>query len=204
MVAMGETARILNNATQRSLVILDEIGRGTSTYDGLALAWAITEHLAQRIGCRGLFATHYHELTDLADRLPGVANRNVAVREELRPKGAGRDVVFLYKILPGATDRSYGIHVAGMAGLPGSIIKRSEVILRGLEAGFKKGSRSSDTASKPDTGATRLPLFPDEPDMPNWWRDLVDAVAAVDVEHTMPIEALSVLQKLQATLRKTC
>src|SRR5690606_24430979 len=106
MVEMTETARILNTATERSLVILDEIGRGTSTYDGLSLAWAVVEYLHDFIGCRTLFATHYHELTNLADSLPAVANLNVAVEE-----WQGQ-VVFLHKIIAGAADKSYGIHVA--------------------------------------------------------------------------------------------
>ena len=112
MVEMTETARILNLATPRSLVILDEIGRGTSTYDGVSLAWAVVEHLHDRIGCRTLFATHYHELTDLAQSLSGVRNWNVAVREW------NEKLVFLHKIVPGAADKSYGIHVARLAGVP--------------------------------------------------------------------------------------
>ena len=112
MVEMTETANILNNATAKSLVILDEVGRGTSTYDGLALAWAITEHLATRLKCRTLFATHYHELTELAELFDNVKNCNVAVREWMD------EVVFLHKIIPGGTDKSYGIHVAKLAGHP--------------------------------------------------------------------------------------
>src|SRR5262249_11314608 len=106
MVEMTEAANILNNATSRSLVILDEIGRGTSTYDGVSLAWAITEYLHDKVGCRALFATHYHELAQLADRLPGLRNYKVLVQE------AADDVFFLHKIAPGSADRSYGIHVA--------------------------------------------------------------------------------------------
>ena len=112
MVEMTETARILNTATPRSLVILDEIGRGTSTYDGISLAWSVAEYLHDRIGCRTLFATHYHELTDLEKSLPGVKNLNVAVREWQD------EVVFLHKIVAGAADKSYGIHVARLAGVP--------------------------------------------------------------------------------------
>ena len=112
MVEMTETARILNTATPRSLVILDEIGRGTSTYDGISLAWSVVEHLHEHVGCRTLFATHYHELTDLEKSLPGVKNLNVAVREWQE------EVVFLHKIIPGAADKSYGIHVARLAGVP--------------------------------------------------------------------------------------
>ena len=116
MVEMVETANILNHATSRSLLVLDEIGRGTSTYDGLAIAWAVVEYIHNHPGLRAktLFATHYHELTDLAERLPHVVNYNVAVDDS----GDGEDVVFLRRIIPGKADRSYGVHVARMAGLP--------------------------------------------------------------------------------------
>ncbi|HVJ87137.1 MAG TPA: DNA mismatch repair protein MutS, partial [Caulifigura sp.] len=132
MVEMTETARILNSATERSLVILDEIGRGTSTYDGVSLAWAITEFLHDEAGCRTLFATHYHELTELQSTLKGLANANVAVREQ------NGDLVFLHRIIPGAADRSYGIHVARLAGVPRDVIERADVILKTLEADHHK------------------------------------------------------------------
>ena len=128
MVEMTEAANILNNSTSRSLVILDEIGRGTSTYDGVSLAWAITEHLHDAIGCRALFATHYHELAQLAAKLPRMRNYTVQVRE------LETDVVFLHKIAPGSADRSYGIHVARMAGVPEPVLKRAEEVLATLEA----------------------------------------------------------------------
>lgn len=203
MVEMIETARILNNATAESLVILDEIGRGTSTYDGLALAWAITEHVAGRIGCRTLFATHYHELTELANRLPGVANFNVAVREELRPDGAGRDVAFLHKIMPGATDRSYGIHVAAMAGLPASVLRRSEAILTSLERRPKE-TGAATRAPRASREAGQMLLFddPGAETIPAWWRELVDAIDAVNVERTPPLDALQLLQRLQGMVRR--
>jgi DNA mismatch repair protein MutS len=127
MVEMTETARILNGATRRSLVILDEIGRGTSTYDGLSLAWAIVEYLHNRIGCRTLFATHYHELTDLAGSLDAVTNLNVAVKEW------EDKVVFLHKIVEGAADKSYGIHVARLAGVPREVNERAKDVLAQLE-----------------------------------------------------------------------
>jgi DNA mismatch repair protein MutS len=127
MVEMSETANILNNATSRSLVILDEIGRGTSTYDGLSLAWAITEHLHDRIGCRTLFATHYHELTQLAETLPKLRNYNALVRDD---RG---EVVFLHQIVAGPADESYGIHVAQLAGIPRSVLERSRQVLDQLE-----------------------------------------------------------------------
>ncbi|MCS7022609.1 MAG: DNA mismatch repair protein MutS [Gemmataceae bacterium] len=128
MVEMTEAANILNNATPRSLVILDEIGRGTSTYDGISLAWAITEYLHDVIGCRTLFATHYHELAQLAHSLPNLRNYNVLVRE------TDRDVVFLHRIAPGYADKSYGIHVARLAGLPEEVLQRAAEVLRTLES----------------------------------------------------------------------
>jgi DNA mismatch repair protein MutS len=127
MVEMSETANILHNATARSLVILDEIGRGTSTFDGVSLAWAITEHLHDAIGCRTLFATHYHELVDLENSKPRLRNANVAVRED-----AG-EIVFLHRIVPGGADQSYGIHVARLAGVPSSVLDRARTILAFLE-----------------------------------------------------------------------
>ena len=127
MVEMSETALILNHATDRSLVILDEIGRGTATFDGLSIAWAVAEHLHDTIGCRTLFATHYHELTDLANTKQAVANYNVAVREW------NEEIIFLHKILPGAADKSYGIQVARLAGLPKAVVERAKSILSHLE-----------------------------------------------------------------------
>ena len=127
MVEMSETANILNNATVRSLIILDEIGRGTSTFDGLSLAWSIVEYLHNQVGAKTLFATHYHELTELAGRLPRVKNFNVAVREW------NDQIVFLRRIVEGGTDKSYGIQVARLAGVPKSVLERAREILRNLE-----------------------------------------------------------------------
>jgi DNA mismatch repair protein MutS len=127
MVEMSETANILNNATARSLIVLDEIGRGTSTFDGLSLAWSIVEFLHNQAGAKTLFATHYHELTELAGRMPRLKNFNVAVREW------NDSIVFLRKIVEGGTDKSYGIHVARLAGVPKPVIERAKVILRNLE-----------------------------------------------------------------------
>ncbi|MFP4201297.1 MAG: MutS-related protein, partial [Clostridia bacterium] len=129
MVEMTEVADILNNATPRSLVILDEVGRGTSTFDGISIAWATCEYLriSPGLGCRTLFATHYHELTRLAEFCPGVFNCSVAVRED------GEDVVFLRKVVPGPSDESYGVHVARLAGLPRAALGRAREILDGLE-----------------------------------------------------------------------
>ncbi|MBI2935803.1 MAG: DNA mismatch repair protein MutS, partial [Chloroflexi bacterium] len=159
MVEMVETAQILNNATSRSLVILDEIGRGTSTYDGLAIARAVAEHLHShpRLGCKTLFATHYHELTELANYLPHARNFNVAVMEE-----AGK-VVFLHRIVPGGADKSYGVHVAQLAGLPRSAVQRAQQLLQELEAGQGQGHKQAlqkKRNSVVEKGA-QLPLLPD-------------------------------------------
>ena len=177
MVEMTETANIVNNATEKSLVILDEVGRGTSTYDGLSLAWAITEHIANKIKCRTLFATHYHELTALAELLVNVKNCNVAVREWMD------EVVFLHKIVPGGTDKSYGIHVAKLAGIPKSILERSKEILAELESTFEKEA-SGDKLTKqrtkePDTA----PLFDQKE------KDVLERLKGLDVNNLTPIQA---------------
>jgi DNA mismatch repair protein MutS len=149
MVEMSETALILNHATDRSLVILDEIGRGTATFDGLSIAWAVAEHLHDVIGCRTLFATHYHELTDLANTRPAVANYNVAVREW------NEDIIFLHKILAGSADKSYGIQVARLAGLPRAVVDRAKHILSHLELhsvrpeAKKQGPKAKNTVQDP-------------------------------------------------------
>ena len=164
MVEMNETALILNNATKNSLVILDEIGRGTATFDGLSIAWAVAEHLHDDIGCRTLFATHYHELTSLADSKNGVGNANVAVREH------NDKIIFLRKIIEGSADRSYGIQVARLAGLPMKIIERSKSILSHLEEKSvqpkaendlkpKKKSKPKKVEDLPDAQAPQLNLF---------------------------------------------
>jgi DNA mismatch repair protein MutS len=144
MVEMVETAAILNQAGERSLVILDEIGRGTATFDGLSIAWATIEHLHEQNRCRALFATHFHELTALSAKLPRVHNATVRVKEW---QG---EVVFLHEVVAGAADRSYGIQVAKLAGLPVSVIERAKVVLAKLEA--------EDRAS-PTRGFDDLPLF---------------------------------------------
>jgi len=145
MVEMNETSLIINNATEKSLVILDEIGRGTATFDGLSIAWSVAEHLHDTIKSRTLFATHYHELTDLANTRQAVANFNVAVREW------NDDIIFLRKILPGTADKSYGIQVAKLAGLPPSIVNRAKDILSHLEL----NSAKPDAKQKPKAKNTR-------------------------------------------------
>jgi DNA mismatch repair protein MutS len=129
MVEMREAAAILRHATRRSLVVLDEIGRGTSTYDGLSIAWAVAEHLHDRVGCKTLFATHYHELTSLARGRPRVRNFHVAVREWKE------EIVFLHKLVEGGASRSYGIQVARLAGLPRAVVERARQVLAALESG---------------------------------------------------------------------
>ena len=191
MVEMVETARILNTATPRSLVILDEIGRGTSTYDGLSLAWAITEHLHERIGCRTLFATHYHELTQLQELLPRVSNLNVAVREW------NDSVVFLHRIIPGGADKSYGIHVARLAGIPASVNERAKDILAQLEADHRD-SLDQPTIRPPQGrgsgGAVQLTLFgfADHP--------LIDDLKRLKLDTIAPMEALHILHKAQIAI----
>ena len=163
MVEMSETALILNHATDRSLVILDEIGRGTATFDGLSIAWAVAEHLHDSIGCRTLFATHYHELTDLANTKQAVANYNVAVREW------NEEIIFLHKILPGAADKSYGIQVARLAGLPKPVVERAKSILSHLELHSvkpeqkKQGPKAKNTVQDemPRPAAPQMDLFAD-------------------------------------------
>ena len=157
MVEMLETANILHNATQRSLVILDEVGRGTSTFDGVALAWAITEHLATGVGCRTLFATHYHELTELGQLLDPLFNLNVSVREY------EDQVVFLHRIVPGATGRSYGLHVAKLAGIPREVLERANEVLNELEKTFSRESQRPVLAAVQRRRLRQLRLF-EEPE----------------------------------------
>jgi len=161
MVEMTEAANILHNATPASLVVLDELGRGTSTFDGLSLAWAITEHLANAIGCRTLVATHYHELTELSELLRNVRNYNVAVREY--PASVGRDagIIFLHKIIEGGASQSYGIHVARLAGIPPTVIQRSREVLEELQRTFAKESHSPQLSRKKTRDNPQLPLFQD-------------------------------------------
>ncbi|HUW84855.1 MAG TPA: DNA mismatch repair protein MutS [Phycisphaerae bacterium] len=190
MVEMVETANILNNATEASLVVLDEVGRGTSTYDGLALAWAITEHIAANIGCRTLFATHYHELTDLADLLEGVVNYNVAVREWQD------QVVFLYRIMPGRTDKSYGIHVAQLAGVPQSVVARSRTVLAQLEQGFSRRSQEGPIRDDSRSGTQQMWLFGDPQ------AELLDRLGQIDADQIAPIQALQTLRDLGEQARR--
>jgi DNA mismatch repair protein MutS len=193
MVEMVETANILNHASSRSLLVLDEIGRGTSTYDGLAIAWAVVEYIHNHPGLRAktLFATHYHELTDLAERLPYVVNYNVAVDDS----GDGEDVVFLRRIIPGKADRSYGVHVARMAGLPSAVVNRAAEILEDLERSGAAGPRRLGEGNARRTkAATQVSLFAEV-------HPVVDALRALDVNGLTPLDALNRLYELQKMLQ---
>jgi DNA mismatch repair protein MutS len=192
MVEMVETAAILNQAGPRALVILDEIGRGTATFDGLSIAWATVEHLHDVNTCRALFATHYHELTALSSRLPRLHNATVKVKEW---KG---DVVFLHEVTPGAADRSYGIQVAKLAGLPASVIERAKIVLAKLE--------QEDRAAP--KGFEDLPLFATPFKTPEAARvpaddKVIEALAMLNPDDMSPREAMEALYALKAKLAET-
>jgi DNA mismatch repair protein MutS len=188
---MVEAAVILNQASERSLVILDEIGRGTATFDGLSIAWACVEHLHEVNRCRTLFATHYHELTSLSQKLPALSCHSMRVKE-----WQGK-VVFLHEVAPGAADRSYGIHVAQLAGLPGAVIARAQEVLHILERGEQAGAlaRLVDElplfAARPASGPAPAADDPSE---------LEARLAAVNPDELTPREALEVLYDLRRLL----
>ncbi|MET0868044.1 MAG: DNA mismatch repair protein MutS, partial [Pseudorhodoplanes sp.] len=191
MVEMVETAAILNQAGPRSLVILDEIGRGTATFDGLSIAWASVEHLHEVNRCRSLFATHFHEMTALAAKLPRIRNATMRVKEW---RG---DVVFLHEVVPGAADRSYGIQVAKLAGLPASVIERAKVVLAQLEA---------EDRGKPLRGFEDLPLFQQRPEAeeakPDPLQAVIEGLAALHPDEMSPREAMDALYELKKRLRE--
>ena len=189
MVEMSETSAILHTATSRSLVLLDEIGRGTATYDGVSIAWAVTEHLHERVGCKTVFATHYHELTQLEDDLVALRNYNVAVRE------VGDQILFLHRLQPGGADRSYGIEVGRLAGLPASVIDRARTVLAVLEgehlAGASHAAKPGVAAAGRTAGSTdQLGLFASARS------PVLDKLRALDVNATTPLEALTLLASL--------
>ena len=187
MVEMTETATILNAATERSLVLLDEIGRGTSTYDGVSIAWAVTEHVHEELGARTVFATHYHELVELADRLDAVKACNVAVRE------TGDGIVFLRRLEPGGCDRSYGVHVARLAGVPQRVVDRARTVLHELENGPSgAGSRLSRLGDE-DRG--QLGLFDPRAAAPS--SAALDRLEELDPERMTPLDALNALAELK-------
>ena len=185
MVEMAETAAILNQATPRSLVVLDEVGRGTATWDGLAIAWAVLEALHDRIRCRAIFATHFHELTALAGRLPEVALASMKVREW---RG---EVVFQHLVGPGASERSWGVHVARLAGVPRPVLARAGQVLSALEARARGGG--------PDTLADELPLFARSVSKPAPPPSTIEsALAEIDPDALSPREAHEALYRLKA------
>ncbi len=187
MVEMNETAYILNNATAKSLIVLDEIGRGTSTFDGISIAWAVAEYLVKKrqqgevTGPKTLFATHYHELTELTQLCPGIKNYNISVREW------NDEIVFLYKIVPGGTDKSYGIHVARLAGLPYSVLDRAKSILTKLEEANLSTTGESKLADK-------LYLFN------GMSHQLVEELRNMKLDYLTPIEALNKLKEIKERL----
>ena len=187
MVEMVETATILNQAGPRALVILDEIGRGTATFDGLSIAWAAIEHLHEENGCRGLFATHYHELTALAARLTRIHNATMAVKDW---KG---EVVFLHEVVDGAADRSYGIQVAKLAGLPAPVIARAREVLDKLEA--------NDRARGPKGLIDDLPLFAASAKAEPKEDAALAALDEIDADAISPRQALEALYRLKALRR---
>jgi DNA mismatch repair protein MutS len=192
MVEMTETAAILNTSTSRSLVLLDEMGRGTATYDGLSLAWATVEHLHEKVGARTLFATHYHELTLLAERLTRLKNLRVTVKE------TSGGIVFLHTVEAGAASKSYGIEVARLAGLPAGVIARAREVLKVHErAETQQVAHALEAADARATGPMQMTMF-----TPLSQR-IVDRLAAVDVDGLTPREALNLLAELQRELQSS-
>ncbi len=189
MVEMTETAEILNTATAKSLILLDEIGRGTATFDGLAIAWAVVEHIHTRTRAKTLFATHYHELTELAELLTGVANLHVSVKE------SGDQIVFLRKVEPGKADRSYGIEVARLAGLPLDVVQRARAVLARHEE--KEYSVSEELASESSPSPSQTSIFPDPTE-----HGIAEELQALDLDSLRPIEALALLEKWAERLKQ--
>jgi DNA mismatch repair protein MutS len=192
MVEMHETAAILHGATRASLVLLDEIGRGTATYDGVSIAWAVTEHLHEKVGAKTIFATHYHELTQLADLLPALVNCNVAVRE------VGDDIIFLHRLQVGGADRSYGIEVGRLAGLPPVVVARAREILRELEGAHSGGGEGLGRFGRhgPELRREQLSLFaPAE-------HPAVDRLRKADINSLTPLQALNLLAELKAEIQE--
>jgi DNA mismatch repair protein MutS len=195
LVEMSEVAAILNLATPHSLILLDEVGRGTATFDGLSIAWAVVEHLHAHTRARTLFATHYHELTELAELLSGVKNVHVSVRE------AGHDIVFLRRVEPGSADKSYGIEVARLAGLPRSVIERAREVLskherkeHTLTAELSPGAAAGN-GNASDSAAAPLP--PQQASFAAIDVQVLEALRAADLDHMRPVDALNLLARLK-------
>ena len=203
MVEMTEVANILRNATSKSLLILDEIGRGTSTFDGLSIAWAVIEHISnpRLLGAKTLFATHYHELTELEGKLPGVNNYCIAVKER------GDDIVFLRKIVKGGADKSYGIQVAKLAGVPDSVIDRAKELVEELVSADIT-STVKDIAAEGKKAKAKPPVHYDEVDMEQISLfdtvkddDVVEELKSIKIDELRPVDALNVLYRLQNKLK---
>jgi DNA mismatch repair protein MutS len=196
MVEMKETANVLRGATRRSLVVLDEIGRGTSTYDGLAIAWAVAEFLHDVAHCRALFATHYHELTELSATHPGCENWSVTAREH---QG---DVVFLHKLQRGAASRSYGVACARLAGIPEPVLARARAILADLEKGAAlPGGAQASLRGRSRAGRPQLDLFAGAPSRePAPEHGALQILRNLDVDRLTPLEALTLLATLKQSL----
>ena len=196
MVEMSEAANIMNNLTERSLVLFDELGRGTSTYDGISIAWAIVEHIHEnpKAHARTLFATHYHELNEMESRFPRVKNWNVSVRE------VNGKVVFLRKLQPGGSEHSFGIHVARLAGMPGSIVRRAEQILKDLEQAGEQtgvGAPRAESNTRQEEG-TQMSFFQlDDPVL----CQIRDELLNIDVNNLTPLEALNKLNDIKRILK---
>jgi DNA mismatch repair protein MutS len=186
MVEMNEVANIIKNATDKSLVILDEVGRGTSTYDGLSLAWAITEYIHTQICCRCLFATHYHELIDLENNHKGIKNYNIAVKEK------GDNIIFLRQILPGGTDKSYGLHVAKLAGLPTQIVNNAKNMMDNMD----QGSRNNINHNK-NMEETKYNIIFNHNNL-----KIIDELKKLDLLNTSPIEAINILYDYQKKIKE--
>ena len=184
MVEMMEVATILKDATQNSLVILDEIGRGTSTYDGLSIAWAVAEYIAnkEKCGAKTLFATHYHELTDLEEKLDGIKNYSIAVKEK------GEDIIFLRKIVRGGTDESYGIHVAKLAGVPQAVVTKANEILRKLEKKVTVKEDKKQVAGQLDMYNYKL-------------AEIAHEIDKINLNELTPIDALNALVKIKEKMK---
>jgi DNA mismatch repair protein MutS len=199
LVEMQESANILHNATRRSLILLDEVGRGTATFDGISIAWAIAEYLHEHVGAKTLFATHYHELTALASTFPRVRNAQVEVRE------VGDTIVFTHRVVPGHSDHSFGIHVARMAGLPPSVIKTANGVLQKLESGEHGASMAAGKGSVTETPATAQGqlLFDtssavdDRSALDARAKEIQQALDGYDVNNMTPMQALQALQQLK-------
>ncbi len=191
MVEMIETANILNNATDKSLILLDEVGRGTSTFDGISIAWAVTEYIHNNLKSKTLFATHYYELTEIADYLKGVKNYNIQVKE------IGDKIIFLRKIIKGSTDRSYGIHVAHLAGLPEIIIENARKILRNLEKANYGRNGKSKIVENSSKNNEQLDLFDFT------YNEIIDEIINIDIDKITPIDALNKLKELKNKIKNT-